>query len=164
MISTIYEGPIGKFTLVSNGNALTNLDFETTKTPAPNHPRGADKVLDLAREELDAYFTGKLKRFTVAVDPQGTEFQRKCWSALQKIPYGATRSYAQQAVAIGNPKAMRAVGLANGRNPIAVIIPCHRVIGADGSLTGFGGGLPRKKFLLELVSGEAGDLLLMTGS
>jgi methylated-DNA-[protein]-cysteine S-methyltransferase len=164
MISTVYEGPIGRFTLVSNGKALTHLDFETTKTPAPKHPRGADKVLDKARRELDAYFASKLERFTVAVDPQGTEFQRACWAALQKIPYGNTRSYAQQAVAIGNPKAVRAVGLANGRNPIAVIIPCHRVIGSNGSLTGFGGGLPRKKFLLELESGEAGDLLLMTGS
>ena len=164
MISTIYEGPIGKFTLVSNGQALTHLDFEKTKTPAPKYPRGSDRVLDKACRELDAYFAGALRQFTVAVDPQGTEFQRKCWAALQKIPYGKTRSYAQQAVAIGNPKAMRAVGLANGRNPIAVIIPCHRVIGADGSLTGFGGGLPRKKFLLELESGEAGDLLLMTGS
>jgi methylated-DNA-[protein]-cysteine S-methyltransferase len=164
MISTMYEGPIGKFTLVSNGKALTNLDFEKTKTPAPTHPRGTDKVVDLARRELDAYFAGTLKRFTVAVDPQGTEFQRKCWAALQKIPYGQTRSYGEQAVVIGNPKAMRAVGLANGRNPIAVVIPCHRVIGANGSLTGFGGGLPRKRFLLDLESGEAADLLLMTGS
>ncbi|MFT3727188.1 MAG: methylated-DNA--[protein]-cysteine S-methyltransferase [Terricaulis sp.] len=164
MISTIYEGPIGKFTLVSNGAALLHLDFETTKTPAPSHPRGADKVLDKAKRELDAYFAGKLKQFTVAVAPQGTEFQRRCWAALQKIPYGQTRTYGQQAVVVGNPKAMRAVGLANGRNPIAVIIPCHRVIGADGSLTGFGGGLPRKKFLLGLEAGEGDDLLLMTGS
>ena len=164
MISTIYEGPIGKFTLVSNGKALIHLDFEKTKTPAPACARGADKILDKARRELDLYFAGRLKQFTVPVDPKGTEFQRTCWAALQKIPYGRTRSYAQQAVAIGNPKAMRAVGLANGRNPIAVIIPCHRVIGADGSLTGFGGGLPRKKFLLELESGEGADLLLMTGS
>jgi len=164
MISAIYDSPIGKFTLVSNGKALTHLDFETTRTPAPQHPCGSDKVLDKAHRELDAYFEGKLKQFTVPVDPQGTEFQRKCWAALQKIPYGATRSYAQQAVAIGNPKAVRAVGLANGRNPIAVIIPCHRVIGSDGSLTGFGGGLPRKRFLLGLEAGEGGDLLLMTGS
>jgi methylated-DNA-[protein]-cysteine S-methyltransferase len=164
MISTIYEGPIGKFTLVSNGKALIHLDFEKTKTPAPVCARGADKILDKARGELDLYFAGKLKQFSVPVDPQGTEFQRACWAALQKIPYGRTRSYAQQAVAIGNPKATRAVGLANGRNPIAVIIPCHRVIGANGSLTGFGGGLPRKQFLLELESGEGADLLLMTGS
>jgi methylated-DNA-[protein]-cysteine S-methyltransferase len=163
MISSIYEGPIGKFTLVSNGKALTHLDFEKTKTPAPKHPRGGDKILDAARRELDLYFAGKLKRFSVAVEPEGTPFQRQCWAALQKIPYGQTRTYGEQAKIIGNPKAMRAVGLANGRNPIAVIIPCHRVIGADGGLTGFGGGLPRKKFLLDLEAGTA-DLLLMTGS
>jgi methylated-DNA-[protein]-cysteine S-methyltransferase len=163
MISNIYEGPIGKFTLVSNGAALTHLDFETTKTPAPQHPRGVDKLLDHARQELDLYFTGKLQRFTVPVDPQGSLFQRACWAALQKIPYGQTRSYGQQAKAIGNPKAVRAVGLANGRNPIAVIIPCHRVIGANGALTGFGGGLGRKKFLLDLEAGSEA-LLLMTAS
>ncbi len=88
------------------------------------------------------------------VRPSGTDFQKRCWAALQKIPYGATRSYGQQAITIGNPNAMRAVGLANGKNPIAVIIPCHRVIGADGGLTGFGGGLPRKQFLLELEQGQ----------
>ena len=154
MISTIYESPIGKLTLVSDGEALTHLDFETSKTPAPNAPRGSDKVLALACRELDAYFAGKLKRFTTPVRPNGTEFQKRCWAALQKIPYGATRSYGQQATSIGNPKAMRAVGLANGKNPIAVIIPCHRVIGADGGLTGFGGGLPRKQFLLELEQGQ----------
>ena len=162
MISNIYEGPIGTFTLVSNGEALTHLHFEEAKMRAPEHPRGCDKVLDTARRELDAYFVGKLKRFTVPVAPEGTDFQRLCWAALQKIAYGETRTYSQQAVMVGNPKAMRAVGLANGHNPIAVIIPCHRVIGADGSLTGFGGGLSRKRFLLDLEAGAV-DLLLMTG-
>ena len=154
MISTVYQSPVGKLTLVSDGEALVHLDFDTTKTPAPRAPRGRDKILDLACKELDAYFAGTLKRFTVPVSPQGTEFQKRCWAALQKIPYGATRTYGQQAAAVGNAKAMRAVGLANGRNPIAVIIPCHRVIGANGSLTGFGGGLPRKQFLLELEQGQ----------
>ena len=162
MISTIYEGPIGTFTLVSNGEALTHLHFEKAKMRAPEHPHGSDKVLDKARCELDAYFDSKLKRFTVPVAPEGTDFQRQCWAALRRIPYGETRTYGQQAVMVGNPKAMRAVGLANGHNPIAVIIPCHRVIGADGSLTGFGGGLPRKRFLLDLEAGNA-DLLLLTG-
>jgi len=162
MISTIYEGPIGTFTLVSNGEALTHLHFEKAKMLAPGHPRGSDKVLDKARRELDAYFVGRLKHFTVPVAPEGTDFQRQCWAALQQIPYGETRSYGQQAVMVGNPKAMRAVGLANGHNPIAVIIPCHRVIGADGSLTGFGGGLPRKRFLLGLEAGNV-DLLLLSG-
>jgi methylated-DNA-[protein]-cysteine S-methyltransferase len=154
MISTVYQSPIGKLTLVSDGTALTHLDFENAKRAAPEHPRGTDKVLDLARTELDAYFAGRLKAFAVPVRPHGSEFQRKCWAALQKIPYGATRTYGQQAAAVGNPNAMRAVGLANGRNPIAVIIPCHRVIGADGSLTGFGGGLERKQFLLALEQGQ----------
>ncbi|MBP6689750.1 MAG: methylated-DNA--[protein]-cysteine S-methyltransferase, partial [Hyphomonadaceae bacterium] len=118
---------------------------------------GNDKIIDQARRELDQYFAGKLTTFKVKVDPQGTEFQRKAWAALQAIPYGETRSYAQQAKAIGSPKATRAIGAANGRNPIPVIIPCHRVIGANGSLTGFGGGMERKQILLELEQG--GNLL-----
>jgi methylated-DNA-[protein]-cysteine S-methyltransferase len=113
-------------------------------------------VLDLAQRELDAYFAGVLREFTVKLAPQGTGFQKKVWAALLTIPYGATRSYGQQAAAIGAPKASRAVGAANGRNPIAIIIPCHRVIGANGSLTGFGGGMERKRILLDL---ERGGLL-----
>ena len=153
MRSAIYESPIGPLTLASNGEAIIQLEFENGRYPQPAHPRGADKVLDQARRELDAYFAGKLKMFSVPVAPEGTPFQRKAWAALQKIPYGATRSYGQQAAALGAPSASRAVGAANGRNPIAVIIPCHRVIGAGGSLTGFGGGLERKKFLLDLEQG-----------
>lgn len=153
MISTIYESPIGKLTLASNGEALTQVEFESNRYPLPVHPVGNDKVLDKARRELDAYFAGKLKVFTVPVAPQGTAFQRKAWAALQKIPYGMTRSYGQQAKAIGSPSASRAVGAANGRNPIPVIIPCHRVIGSNGSLTGFGGGMERKQFLLDLEQG-----------
>jgi len=154
MISNVYESPIGKLTLASNGEAITQVEFEGSRHPLPEHPRGDDKVLKQARKELDAYFAGKLKTFTVPVAPAGTEFQKKAWKALQKIPYGATRSYGQQARAIGAPQASRAVGAANGRNPIPVIIPCHRVIGANGSLTGFGGGMERKKFLLDLEQGE----------
>lgn len=155
MISTTYKSPIGTLTLVSDGKALTHLEFENNKYPAPKFPRGDDKVLQKARKELDDYFAGKLKSFTVPVRPEGTEFQKRAWEALQKIPYGATRSYGQQASAIGRPKAVRAIGAANGRNPIPIIIPCHRVIGADGSLTGFGGGVPTKQFLLELEQGQA---------
>lgn len=154
MISSIYESPVGPLTLVSNGEALVQLDFETPRYPKPPHPVGDDKILKHARRELDEYFAGKRKAFTVPVAPEGTEFQRQAWTALQKIPYGATRSYGQQAAAIGNPKAVRAVGSANGRNPIAIIIPCHRVIGADGGLTGFGGGMACKKQLLDLEQGE----------
>jgi methylated-DNA-[protein]-cysteine S-methyltransferase len=153
MRSAVYESPIGPLTLASNGEAITQLEFENARYVQTQHPRGADKLLAHAMRELDAYFAGKLKAFTVPVAPHGTPFQRKAWAALQKIPYGATRTYGQQAAAIGSPAASRAVGAANGRNPIAVIIPCHRVIGSGGSLTGFGGGIERKRFLLDLEQG-----------
>ena len=150
MISFVYDSPIGPLTLASNGEAITQLEFENPKHPLPPVPRGRDKVIDKACKELDLYFAGKLKTFTVPVAPQGTAFQKKAWAALQKIPYGDTRSYGQQAKVIGSPAASRAVGAANGRNPIAVIIPCHRVIGANGTLTGYAGGIERKQTLLEL--------------
>jgi methylated-DNA-[protein]-cysteine S-methyltransferase len=155
MISAIHDSPVGPLTLISDGRALTHLEFEAPRYPAPNHPRGDDKILAKARRELDAYFAGKLRAFTVALAPQGTEFQKRVWAALLAIPYGATRSYGEQALAIGAPNASRAVGLANGRNPIAIIIPCHRVIGANGSLTGYGGGMARKQQLLDLEQGQA---------
>lgn len=154
MISSTHKSPIGTLTLVSDGEAIVYLEFENNKYPAPKFPKGEDAVIKQAKKELDLYFAGKLKDFTVPVKPEGTEFQRACWKALTKIPYGATRSYGEQASKIGKPKAVRAVGLANGRNPIPIIIPCHRVIGANGSLTGFGGGLPTKQFLLELEQGQ----------
>lgn len=153
MISTVYESPIGPLTLISDGNALAHLAFENPRYPHRPAPEGRDKILDAARRELDAYFAGKLREFTVPTAPRGTEFQRRCWIALTKIPYGATRSYGQQAAAIGSPQASRAVGLANGRNPVAIIIPCHRVVGANGGLTGYGGGMARKQFLLDLEQG-----------
>jgi methylated-DNA-[protein]-cysteine S-methyltransferase len=150
MISTIYDSPIGPLTLHSNGVAITGLEFADPKYPLAKSPRGDDAVLAQARRELGDYFAGKLVTFTVPTAAEGTPFQRRAWAALRKIPYGATRTYGQQAAAIGSPRASRAVGLANGRNPIAIIVPCHRVIGSNGSLTGFGGGLPRKRFLLDL--------------
>lgn len=155
MISLVHDTPIGPLTLASNGVALTRLDFENPRYAAPTYPRGSDKIIEAVRRELDAYFAGKLRAFETPVAPQGTPFQQQVWDALLKIPYGVTRSYAQQAAAIGSPKAMRAVGLANGRNPISVIIPCHRVIGANGSLTGYGGGMERKRFLLDLEQAPA---------
>ena len=153
MISAIHDSPVGKLTLYSDGAALTGIEFEEPKYPLAPAPRGDDKIIAQARRELDAYFSGKLKAFSVALQPSGTPFQQKVWMALRKIPYGATRSYGQQAQAIGSPNASRAVGLANGKNPIPIIVPCHRVIGASGSLTGFGGGIPRKKYLLDLEQG-----------
>lgn len=150
MISCIHESSVGPLTLHSNGQALTGVEFDEPRYPLTPSPSGEDRVLTLARRELDRYFAGKLTAFTVATAAVGTPFQRAVWAALTKIPYGATRTYAQQAAAIGRPKAVRAVGAANGRNPISIVVPCHRVIGADGSLTGFGGGLPRKQALLDL--------------
>jgi methylated-DNA-[protein]-cysteine S-methyltransferase len=154
MISTFYASPCGPLTLISNGAALTHLLFETPKYAAPAAPPGLDRVLDQARRELDAFFAGKLKMFATPLAAQGTEFQRRVWDALLQIPYGATRSYSQLATEIGKPSAQRAVGLANGRNPISIIVPCHRVIGANGSLTGYGGGMDRKKLLLDLEQGQ----------
>lgn len=155
MISTIYESPVGPLTLISDGAALAHLQFENPRYAYAPAPKGSDAILDAARRELDLYFAGKLKMFSVPVAPEGTAFQRRVWAALQAIPYGATRTYGAQAALIAAPKAVRAVGLANGRNPISIIIPCHRVIGASGALTGYGGGLARKQFLLELEQGQA---------
>lgn len=147
--------PIGPLLLAGRGGVLTNLAMD-----AQAHlPAGAeawerdDSAFAPVEEQLGAYFAGRLTTFDVDLDPEGTEFQRKVWARLRAIPYGEVRSYGQIAAEIGQPKASRAVGLANGRNPIAVIVPCHRVIGADGSLTGFGGGLGRKKALLDLERG-----------
>jgi methylated-DNA-[protein]-cysteine S-methyltransferase len=164
MISTIYDSPVGPLTLHSNGAALTGLEFDLPKYPLAASPPGDDRVLAQARRELDQYFAGKRTAFDLPLAPRGTPFQQRVWAALLQIPYGATRSYGQQAAAIGNAKAVRAVGLANGRNPISIIVPCHRVIGASGSLTGFGGGIERKRFLLDLEQGVAAPALLMTGT
>ncbi len=153
MISALHESPVGPLTLISNGKALTHCEFENPRYPFKPAPRGEDKIIAKARKQLDAYFAGKVRDFDLPLAPEGTEFQQRVWAALLKIPYGATRSYGQQAAAIGSPKAVRAVGLANGRNPIAIIIPCHRVIGANGSLTGYGGGMARKRLLLDLEQG-----------
>jgi len=145
------DSPIGPLTLAGSGSALTNLRM-VDQTYEPSH---ADWSLDAAAfgaavEQLDAYFAGELVDFDMEIDLRGTEFQRRVWQALLTIPYGETRSYGEIAEQIGAPGAARAVGLANGHNPIAIVVPCHRVIGASGSLTGYGGGLDRKRTLLEL--------------
>ena len=143
-----YDSPFGKITIVSDGNAITSV-----KTQSHIEPAGEEKastLTDIAAMQLDEYFAGKRKKFDIPISPQGTAFQLSVWKALQAVPYGKTRSYKQIAQAIGNPKACRAVGLANNKNPIWIIIPCHRVIGTDGSLTGYGGGLKMKKKLLEM--------------
>lgn len=153
-ISTVYDSPCGPLTLISNGAALTDLQFENPRYPYTPAPPGSDAILDKARRQLDQYFAGRLRVFELPLAPKGTPFQQRVWQALLAIPYGATRSYGQQAVAIGSPQASRAVGLANGRNPISIIIPCHRVIGSKGALTGYGGGMERKQLLLDLERGQ----------
>ncbi|GAB1812352.1 methylated-DNA--[protein]-cysteine S-methyltransferase [Mycobacterium sp. MUNTM1] len=145
------DSPIGLLTLAGHGAVLTNLrmvdqTYEPSRTGWSPNPRAFGEAV----EQLGAYFAGELTNFDVELDMHGTEFQRRVWQALLTIPYGETRSYGEIAEQIAAPGAARAVGLANGHNPIAIVVPCHRVIGANGSLTGFGGGLGRKRALLEL--------------
>jgi len=149
---TTVESPVGLLLLAGDERGLRRVSFENGKRATPPQP---DWKLDKEPfseviRQLQAYFRGELKEFDLALAMEGTEFQLRVWNALRAIPYGETISYARLAERIGNPKAVRAVGLANGSNPIPIIVPCHRVIGSDGSLTGFGGGLSTKKMLLEL--------------
>ncbi|WP_029767819.1 methylated-DNA--[protein]-cysteine S-methyltransferase [Haloglycomyces albus] len=146
MYYTYMDSPIGIVNLTANDQGVTRLHLNEE----PTVPKEAgNTVLAQTMEQLKAYFAGELQEFTVPLDPDGTEFQRQVWSGLQDIPYGHTWSYGELAQHIGRPSAVRAVGLANGRNPVSLIVPCHRVIGADGSLTGYAGGIERKKFLLD---------------
>lgn len=140
----IYHSPIGPLYLESSGTALIRAAF----SGAPGDDR--DPILEEACRQLDQYFQGVRRQFDLPLDPAGTDFQKAVWAALRTIPYGQTVTYGRLAALVGNPKASRAVGGANNRNPIPVIIPCHRVIGADGTLTGYAGGLDKKRFLLEL--------------
>ncbi len=147
----IYPSPIGPLTLEEENGALTALRFQ------PDLPRDAatmalpsTPLLRQAAAELTAYFAGELRQFTVPLAPKGTPFQQKVWAALREIPYGETRSYKELAIAVGNEKACRAVGMANNRNPLPIFIPCHRVVGSDGKLVGYAGGLDVKTYLLGL--------------
>jgi methylated-DNA-[protein]-cysteine S-methyltransferase len=148
---SLVSSPIGEFLLTSNGQALTGLWMAPASGwPAKEHPgRRDDKLLGPARQQLQAYFAGELLDFDLPLAAAGTEFQLKVWKKLRGIPYGKTASYWDVAQAIGKPTATRAVGAANGRNPISIIVPCHRVIGKNGTLTGYGGGLDRKQWLLQ---------------
>ena len=151
---TMIESPVGKLLLVADARGLRVVSFESGRRAASVQPGWREDKAPFAEviRQLRAYFDGELREFDLPLAPEGTEFQLRVWQSLRAIPYGETLSYAQLAQKIGNPKAVRAVGLANGSNPIPIIIPCHRVIGSDGSLTGFGGGLPNKKKLLALES------------
>lgn len=159
MVFTWVESPIGPLLLAGAGGRLVRVGLPSGKgrvAPAPDWRRD-DASLGEARDQLAAYFAGRLVRFDLALDPRGTPFQREVWRALEAIPFGETRSYGALAKAIGRPGSSRAVGAANGANPLPVVVPCHRVIGADGSLTGYGGGLWRKDRLLALERGYAGQ-------
>ena len=150
IVRTRVASPIGMLALASNGAALTHLGIVRDDDEDGEHvPPEADPILATAQEQLDAYFDMRLRQFDLPLEPRGTEFQRRVWDSLRTIPYGDTMSYAELARRIDHPKAVRAVGAANGRNPLMIIVPCHRVIGADGSLTGFGGGIERKRWLLD---------------
>ena len=147
------DSPIGRLRLVATDQGLSHLLFDQQvgedlesdgdEVEADDHP-----VLAAATAQLAEYFAGRRQEFDIPLDLTGTEFQRAAWSALANVPFGETRSYRQQAEAIGRPKAVRAIGAANGKNPVPIVLPCHRIVGSDGSLTGYGGGLPIKEYLL----------------
>jgi methylated-DNA-[protein]-cysteine S-methyltransferase len=153
MIYQFIPSPVGPLLLAADAHGLRLVEFDSPKHPmgrGDDWREGDNEVLREARAQLDDYFAGKRRTFDLPLAPRGTEFQCEVWHTLATIPYGETISYAQLATRVGKPSAMRAVGAANGRNPLPIVLPCHRVIGKDGSLTGFGGGLPTKQFLLSL--------------
>ena len=140
-----YHSPVGWLQLVATGDAISSVLFVS----AAGENIGNSPVLEFCQQQLEAYFDGTLTKFSVPLRLEGTPFQQRVWEALQTIPFGATWSYSELAQRVGKPKACRAVGGANHRNPIAILVPCHRVIGSSGALTGYAGGLARKQALLE---------------
>ena len=156
------DSPVGPLTLAGSGSTLFHLRM-TDQTHEPDRSdwqAAGPGAFDRAVKQLEAYFAGELTDFELELELVGTDFQRRVWAALQTIPYGETRSYGQIAEQIGSPGASRAVGLANGRNPISIIVPCHRVIGSSGGLTGYGGGVDRKRTLLGLEKGLAASIAI----
>lgn len=160
------DSPIGVLRLVGDGRGLREIRFEQERHPKQTHPDWvrATAPLQSARAQLDEYFAGARQTFDLPLHPVGTPFQLAVWEELRRIPYGITISYGELARRISKPQAMRAVGAANGRNPLPIVVPCHRVIGADGSLTGFGGGLPIKRCLLTLEHALPADMFASTGT
>lgn len=148
--SAFLQSPVGVLKICTTSNSVTHISFHSNEMGQHfPFPQEAPPVLQQCINELEEYFSGKRQRFEVPVTPSGTPFQQQVWQQLCEIGFGQQRSYAQQAHKLGNIKAIRALASANGKNPVVIIIPCHRVIGSDGSLVGFGGGLWRKKWLLE---------------
>ena len=160
MYSSTYQSPLGPLELVASDEGLVavlwpddppdRVRLGDDLLESPDHP-----VLAKAADQLDEYFEGKRKDFDLPLDLRGTEFQVAAWQSLAQIPYGETATYGEQAASLGRPKAVRAIGAANGRNPVSIILPCHRVVGANGSLTGFAAGLDAKRFLLDLEQESA---------
>jgi methylated-DNA-[protein]-cysteine S-methyltransferase len=147
------DSPVGRLRLIASNMSLVGIWFEGGRDAARDRStlvKERSEIINRTRIQLEEYFRGERREFDLPLAPRGTEFQRRVWERLQRINYGATTTYGVLAAELGNARASRAVGLANGSNPIPIVIPCHRVIGADGSLTGFGGGLPIKSALLEL--------------
>ena len=154
----VVDSPVGPLTLVAIDGALCGLYMVDQRHRPPQESFGApgdpaDEPFAAAAEQLTAYFAGELTEFDLPLNLRGTPFQGRVWAALQEIPYGETTTYGELAVELGKPSASRAVGLANGKNPVGLIVPCHRVVGSTGSLTGYGGGLDRKRYLLDFERG-----------
>ena len=163
LLYTTISSSIGELLLAGDPTGLRHIYFESGDfTPPPNWQAVAALPYPVA-EQLDSYFAGHLRSFDLPLHPQGTAFQRKVWAALLEIPYGETISYLELARRIGNPSSVRAVGLANGKNPLPIVVPCHRVIGSNGSLVGYASGLPIKRALLNL-EGALASPMLATGS
>jgi len=169
-MSTVFyrhiDSPVGPLLVAGDDAGLQLIEFRAPRHPVRRgeHWRAGDHaVLRQAQAQLGEYFAGKRRHFDLPLAPRGTGFQREVWWELANIPFGSTISYAELAQRLGRPAATRAVGAANGRNPIPIVLPCHRVIGADGSLTGFGGGLPTKRFLLQLEGALPGETDLFAG-
>jgi methylated-DNA-[protein]-cysteine S-methyltransferase len=161
--NTTVDSPIGPLTLVALDGVLTGLYMEKQRHLPDVSTFGPvdDSAFGEVREQLSAYFSGTLTEFDLPLAMVGTPFQQRVWTALRDIPYGETISYGELAEQLGNPKAGRAVGLANGKNPVSVIVPCHRVVGSGGDLTGYGGGLERKRHLLDFERMHNGSMLAL---
>lgn len=154
--------PAGELRIVTNEHAVLEVSFHPDEAGLSPTPAGRGPVvLDQAADQLVAYFLGDLRAFDLPLEPEGTEFQQRVWNELGRIPFGSTISYLELAKRLGDPKCIRAAASANGRNPMAIVIPCHRVVGSNGELTGYAGGLSRKKYLLDWEAKLAGGKLTL---